>query len=923
MNRFSNLDTHNYWQPPCQFDADTKQVDADLVLDNIYDKAQIPATKELIFEVIASAFFTNFDAFDSGQFEELLVILMTSQKESGDSAICTDQDIQVTLDKLKNHVCCTPEMILAITDRQQNPDLFHLKEGLARYNQHPKASHKNVTVIPHILFHLPVDLHPSITQPLSSKDVISLALTCKQQQDMFWMVKLTSKGKAQITDKLSAKDVFLMYPEYRLEHHLLEDQKGIDYLQLELNCGPLTIQRIKNRESTIDQEKTEMKKKADRFDKKSFIEEMQNTNPDFSINLSDAEVEAFKKYIIDGSLTPVQLTENLWGATANNDLREIAFYIGTKQIQTCLDNGKLATEQLINYCGQDQIKKLAHFLKYEDVRDEINSGKLAISQLVQKRDGAVDHALEFSLTNEHMKKYREDHNLSIDWLIKWPHLKEFARVLNLNDIFQKYLGNGKLTGERFINLLNNLRVNQPDNDSAIAIHRTHALRFILQEAEKYLDNGSLEMDQIFESENPAEFTEVLEDKQIQLYLDDDADDTLTIEKLATMPKVKNFCVALNLEGVKKNLGDGNLRLDWFIKQWNNNPDNTFALAKFLDNQQVQEDLKNNIYTLEDLVKLPIASLSIILEHPSIKECLNKSGLTLNELIQLPNLDSVSYVLSIPNHFFQQQITPHGIKQFINMPDFDSLAYALKTMENKGCFHHLYFDQKVAESFFKQLLPKISEFAAFLKKYGVCFKPSSFVKIIETGTFENVIENLPALCLDENFQKYFPPEIREKLVSSLKDSYLSNRQSEMVAKVLKNIQFHKYLNVDQETGKMLLSFMDALQRPLYRESDNSHSGAKEILKSVAKILQIPELQPYFKTDALTIPMLMTATPSGRKALTKETVQRCLATERTTIEKVLGSTEADLLLLSRKGIPGYLQALDAKDRDGDRDSGCSIM
>ncbi|MCD6027265.1 MAG: hypothetical protein K0R08_1784 [Solimicrobium sp.] len=204
MESFSNLNIIGYRQSTCQFEANTSQAQADRLVDNIYDKASISADKKLIFEILASALFAHFEAFDRDQRQEVFVIVMTSQKERGDSSIYPYQDVQVTVEKLKNHFACTSEFTHAITQLQEkDPDFFHFEQGIARYNQNPKSSHQNVTIKLHIL-DLPLDVHSPITQPLSFRDVISCSLTCQHQQQILGMVKLNSAGKAKITDQLSA-----------------------------------------------------------------------------------------------------------------------------------------------------------------------------------------------------------------------------------------------------------------------------------------------------------------------------------------------------------------------------------------------------------------------------------------------------------------------------------------------------------------------------------------------------------------------------------------------------------------------------------------------------------------------------------------------------------------------------------------------
>ncbi|MCD6027262.1 MAG: hypothetical protein K0R08_1781 [Solimicrobium sp.] len=930
MESFSNINLIGYRQTTGQFETTINQAHPAHLVDNIYDKARISTDKELIFEVLASALFAHFDAFDRDQLQEVFVILMTSQKERGDSSINPYQDVQITVEKLKNHFACTSEFTYAITQLQEeDPDFFHLEKGIARYNLNQKSFHQNVTITLQIL-DLPLDLHTLLIQPLSFIDVISCSLTCQHQQQIVGMLKLTSAGKAKITDQRSAKDIFGTYPEYRSDRFLPIDQKGIDYLQqkLGLNCGPLTIQKIKDGKLTIPQAKKEMEIESAAFYKDAF-----------ESNLVSYEVEALKKYLIDGSLKGEQVPHHQqffacyiadktiqkyldngkltmkycrehfydWQRTTRGlDLKQLLQY---KEIQQYLDNGKLAIQQLIEimnakkseyfiealcqkeieqsldtgilnmnqliiYSRNAEIRGLTIALGYQEVKEVLYNGKLTIDRLV--KIGARNFAI--ALRNEHIQKYLTEKKLPIEWLINFSDSEALAESA-MEKMIQKFLDNGKLTLGQIIKLLEDFNAGQlkfledPNwwfKGSIIAL-----LEWILDQAQKYLDNDKLTTDQILSTPNPFDFANSLHDgEQLQLYLDDN---TLAIEQLLPLRGIRIFSCVLDYEEIKNSLDKGELRLDWLIKQWNHNATNTLAFANVLKNKKVRDYLEQR-FSWEELVNLPqIAPLYTILSDKRIHRCLG-SSYTLDELIVHPHIDAVAYVLALPNTVFQQHLDQNLIKTLIELDEIRSFAYILRIIKEKNVLDLLCTDddwpyRKLYVETLFELLPNRVKFAACLKKCEALLTKSSLLGLIKYSKHEDVLP-LISLCSDKHFQKCLDKETRVRLSDSFKKD---GSLGDSLQTVLSKTQFDQYLSED------------------YWE-----------MQEVVLILQIPQYQNYFETDMLTVPVLL-ATSSVREALLNNDVQRCLALEEITIEQILTSTKSDLILLAKNGLASYVQTL----------------
>jgi hypothetical protein len=208
---------------------------------------------------------------------------------------------------------------------------------------------------------LPQDLHPTNCEYFPLKDLQSLSLTCKLQRRIYedsWMHKLTSEGQQKINNLkssvkeplfLHARQLFLDNPQYRIERFLLVDQKGIDYLQneLQVNCGPLTIQKIRKGELTIAQAKEQLEDKEQKIKLLKEITKLLKERADeiFDEGWEELSLESVVKYMMDGSLTKEEVVRNIVGG----DVKRFIIFCTDKGAQKYVDNGTLEIIEFDDY----------------------------------------------------------------------------------------------------------------------------------------------------------------------------------------------------------------------------------------------------------------------------------------------------------------------------------------------------------------------------------------------------------------------------------------------------------------------------------------------------------------------------------------------------------------------------------------------
>jgi hypothetical protein len=363
-------------------------------------------------------------------------------KKSAQDLTVSINDIITVLHALKDVHSASLELIEEITRYQEGDLTLLLSKGLEPYNQKqislgknrvvtcttvfadnmrtslidPCLSFLNLKISSKNLFTLiPNELHTLIHSSLSWTSSISLSITCKKNYVIFerlvMPVFLTREGGNSVTSRQSAKTLFRENRDYRLcDRHKIIGQDGIDYVQhkLGLNCGPNTIQKIKNGDLTITQARetleNDLKKLVSQYDAKSGRKFL------FS---KDTQLLFSLKYIADGSLT------------------EEVFYseivIPELGVQKYLDNGKLTMKQYIAIEYYERVT-FASILANKAVQKYLDNGKLTMSQLcgLFEETFLVDEyfrtrrifALTNTLENKVIQKYLDSNKIIINQIIQ-------------------------------------------------------------------------------------------------------------------------------------------------------------------------------------------------------------------------------------------------------------------------------------------------------------------------------------------------------------------------------------------------------------------------------------------------------------------------------------------------------------------------
>ncbi|MCD6025817.1 MAG: hypothetical protein K0R08_336 [Solimicrobium sp.] len=822
MISFNNVNRITYPQSADEPDVNARLVDGECVLDNIYAKGCLFEDTPVTRVAIETMLITNFDTLHPDQFLEGFFVLLMSQKNRDDSSIYVRQDIQVGFTKLKNNAACTEKIAADITRLEKILNYSDVEKAIERYNARHNASHKNVAITKNVQ-DLPEDLYPSITHSLPFADIVSLSLTCWNQQKLYCMRKLTSEGKAKITEQLSANEIFFTCPEYRLERYLFIDQNGIDYLQQKLgvNCGPFTIQKIKNGELTIAQAKQEMQEKEIAFGKNVF-----------ELNLSESQFERLKKYLIDGSL---QIEEYFEDVVFHHKTRDqIAFHFANKYVQKDLDNGKLTVQELLRCCygisGCNDL--LPVFFDKKGIQQLLDSGKLSIKQLLDLID---DRKLK--LTNESkrnnfldilekngIQKYLKNDKLTVKQFVDYYKYGTGTLLANALQYieFQQAIDSGELSIDKLVQIgigeisivMQNRYINKHIEDnkldpvawtsSLICKYSFFVLKEILSNSQKYLNKGTLAIGDLLINSNPREFASSLGARGLQVVLDHDIQ---PIEQLLTIPRLKDYAAALDFEGIQQDLKNGKLSIDWFVNQWKKNTDKTFALAKLLSNKQVRARYDESSLTpketyelsyLEELLELPqLIPLSTILAYPVVRECLDDSSfsVTLGKLISLPNIDKVANVLRIIDEMNIAAFTPKDIEQLINLWDIVSFYDVLEEFRTSVIFRQTYpeyqslaYEHSTVDPSF-ELLSFLADLASLQKECSVCLNKYSYIELLERlsvgSSLVATLKVIVSLFANSQIRQYFKERaLTVKMLAATSDSGLKALANEDMRELLK-------------------------------------------------------------------------------------------------------------------------------------------
>jgi len=670
--------------------ADERTAVEQNVIGQIVEKAQASAAKEENSAAVLAAIVTHVETLiDSGNvrsphmpvlLQEALVVFIRCNKEAGDFSILRD-DILFALDAL---IAQLPEEHANALKRYKDADLRALLAiGIQLYNKHQPGLAQPVTLDlkENVLQFVPPEIQFYHYTFLSLRDQLNLSLTCKQQNainNQYWTDRLTEEGKALITTECPAKKLFLDNPKYRLPPYLLYDQLGIDYLQKDLgvDCGPLTIQKIKNGELTIEQAKQETTDAEKRATILGDLIEVRNeylrNNPDEYTNVewSTWGLDPFVKYMVDGTLTKEDFNRFLdW-----ENLTHILFFLNDKAIQKYLDNQILDVDELYNLAAQNHYDVLDRALpafNNSTVQKYLDNGKLTL-QRPSWDDG--DGKLMIIYFNEGLAspgilKYLQNSQLTLELLIDFIKLTEgdFPRVCQILECpsAQVSLDRDKLTMEQLLNLLVKIR----DFDSDFILKLPRALE--KKGVQKYLESGELTMRSLITAINIHAFAEALDDKWIQTYLDNKE---LTIKLLAHLPNIAEFTQALQNYNVRDFLAKRWITIEQLTKV-----PNITAFVKVLDivdySWRYQGDIREQ--STQKLINLPdIGAFRDVIAHPTVEAFYKSGQISHLQLMNLPNLVELARALYNKN---VHKLLIDGrlpILQLIKLPNISAFVDAL-------------------------------------------------------------------------------------------------------------------------------------------------------------------------------------------------------------------------------------------------------
>lgn len=415
-------------------------------LNEIAGKIQEGAPKEQNASAVLDAIVTHYyTLMGSGNIHSphlpvllqiALVVYIMIQKEPDDRLI-SSVDIADALAKLKGTL--SYENGQALIKYQESDPAVLITKGIEYCNHHLTIAHKNVFfgLKENHLLNLLDELHPANCEYLSFNDLQNLSSTSKQQRGIYeksWIPKLTTEGQEKVNNLersteeplfLYAKQLFLENPRYRIDCYLPIDQKGIDYLQndLQVNCGPLTIQKIRNGELTIKEAKERTEDKEERARLLQVLHKLiDDTSATFSeqypnLHLDDplktADLDPFIKYLIDGSF-PVEILEELLMRMAPDDL---LLYFNDKAVQKYTDNGKFEITDLkaYEYEFECRIYELLKVLNDGTLQTFLD-GQLKIERINPDFNLAYICVYEALLKSSGLRKYLENGKLSITTL---------------------------------------------------------------------------------------------------------------------------------------------------------------------------------------------------------------------------------------------------------------------------------------------------------------------------------------------------------------------------------------------------------------------------------------------------------------------------------------------------------------------------
>ena len=687
----------------------------EIALAQIYGEIQTSATAEENFSAVLAAIATHFETLiRSGNIhsphvpellQEVLMVLIMCKKNAEQLSI-SRYDIISAFDALQEKL---PDDKSSALKRYKGAEFsVLLAAGIKHYNQRQPTIDKHIAFdfspltleqieLNNVRQSFPEELHFRLYHFFSMRDQRSLSLTCSQQLQIdkqYWERQLTKEGKSLVTTALSAQKLFLEQLQYRLTMYLPTDQAGIDYLQgvLGVNCGPLTIHKIKNTEiKTIEEARkltTDEEKRARILAaiKEIITQHMQeNAHLYTNVNLEQWNYDPLFKYMIDGSLTKRDLKNFIF------ELKDLFTFLNDKGVQKYLDNGVLRIKEF----SEPNMAGLIAALNNDTVQTCLDGGKLKLKRKTYEDEPDVV-LLNDALSSPAVQYFLSNGQLTLDGLISviarfGDDTYKFCAALENTNV-QKYLGNGQLTIEQLCNLCGQMNAYSPYNFFADLIEILGSTHI-----QSYLGNGQLTIKNLVAVPNMTQFAKALEVPHIRKYLLCEA---LTIKQLTYMPipKITELSLALSNQTVIEslrfnvitieqliNLGDISefvsalVELKKFtsftdseqklcvtnliklkdisafnaaiqhkhVNYWFKNTDNTSEFinlsnlgefSRAIYDKNVCKLLDNNKLSIQQLIDLPVISVFVdALNHQQVRTKLKQGELTVEELINQPNI----------------------------------------------------------------------------------------------------------------------------------------------------------------------------------------------------------------------------------------------------------------------------------------------
>lgn len=659
----------------------------EIALAQIYGEIQTSATAEENFSAVLAAIVTHYETLiRSGNIhsshvpvllQEALMVLIMCKKKAGELSI-SRYDITSAFDALQEKL---PDDKSGALKRYKGAEFsVLLAAGIEHYNQRQPTIDKHIAVdfspltleqieLNNVRQSFPEELHFRLYHFFSLRDQRSLSLTCSQQlqiDQQYWERQLTKEGKSLVTTALSAQKLVLEKLQYRLPMYLPTDQAGIDYLQgvLGVNCGPLTIQKIKNTEiKTIEEAKkltTDEEKRARILAaiKEIITPHMQESAYLYTnVNLEQWNYDPLVKYMIDGSLTTTDLEDFIV------ELKDLFTFLNDKRVQKYLDNGVLRIKEFVKH----NMAGLIAALNNDTVQTCLDGGKLKLKRKTYEDELDVV-LLNDALSSPAVQHFLSNGQLTLDALIGViarfaDGTYSFCKALENTNV-QKYLVTGQLTIEQLCNLCGQMNTYSPSDFFVDLMEILGS-----QQIQSYLANGELTIKSLVAVPNMIKFAEALGMPEIRarlLYKE------LTIKQLTHIPKITEFCRALNDPTVREFLHSKVITIEQLINLW----DISEFVNALVELRKLGLTDYDQTLCIPGLIKLTdISAFNAAIQHKHVKYWFINAN-PRSEFFNLPNLVEFSRAIYDKNVYKLLDNNKLFIQQLIKLPTISAFVDAL-------------------------------------------------------------------------------------------------------------------------------------------------------------------------------------------------------------------------------------------------------